>query len=149
MRTDCILLIVILGMILAGCETLAPSGTGRATLAAATGDPGAQDVLPAVIVEIDGERVSIDRERYVLDPGLHSIRVWPRQPGARGYTRAFGASYKNDVTIGALEIDVRAGERVHLAAVVRRTRVYFESGDYKAPLGPWKTTVLPVVVRRF
>jgi hypothetical protein len=102
----------------------------------------------AVIYEIDGERVFYGRGTHPVEPGVHYVRVWPEQAGPRSGTPIPGAHAGAErINAEILEITVQPGAHYYIGAMVRRHRVYAGGGESAEALGPWQTTILPVVVR--
>lgn len=146
MKALCVSLAVI-GM--TACATTGDSPReSHGTLTETAGKPLPPGFTAAVIYEIDGERVFYGRGRHYVTPGQHTVRVWPEQTGPLDRTPIPGAHAQAlGVQVKPLVINVQAGARYYLAAVVRRHRVFAQEDGTVEPLGPWRTTILPVIVR--
>lgn len=146
LKTFCIALVVV-G--LTACATTGePTRPDHATLSETAGKRMPPGMTAAVIYEIDGERVFYGRGRHYVAPGRHVVKAWPEPTGPRSLTPIPGTyADAEGIDVRPLVINVQAGARYYVAAVVRRHRVFTRDGESAAPLGPWRTTVLPVVVR--
>lgn len=146
LKTFCIALAAV-GM--TACATTGdPDRSAHGALSETAGKRVPAGTTTAVIFEIDGERVFYGRGSHYVTPGRHVIKVWPEPTGPRSQTPIPGAhADAQGIDVRPLVIDVKAGARYYVAAVVRRHRIFTQDGESSAPLGPWRTTILPVVVR--
>lgn len=144
MTNRIVLFAILLFVIIAsGCASWSPPATTM--ISASESVPAGTE--SAVIWAIDGRRVSHKRDIHRLSPGRYLVSVLPRQDGPLSTTVAYGLSaQRRGIRIAALDIEVEAGQKIELAAVVRRHRTGSETDGAPDNVGPWQTTVLPLVV---
>lgn len=149
MNTMKTLTLSLIACALAGCAISGPGKTtGHGLLAETRSARLPAGLATAVIYEIDGERVVYGRGTHRVSPGVHTVRVWPDAAGPRSGSPIPGAHADAlGITVEPLVIEVQEGARYQLAAAVRRHRVYARDGGGSTPLGPWRTTIVPVVVK--
>lgn len=134
--------------VLAGCATTDSGDRSYGMLSETAGKRLPAGFTTAVIYEIDGERVFYGRGQHRVTAGRHVVRVWPESHGPRSATPIPGAHANAEgIRVEPLVINVEEGARYYVAAIVRRHRVFTDDGRSATPLGPWRTTILPVVVR--
>ena len=149
MNTIKTVLLLLCAAALVGCASAGKrSDRSLGTLSETAGMRLPSGLSEAVIYEIDGRPVLYGRGRHRVTAGVHVVRVWPVTDGPRSGTPIPGAhAAVQRITVEPLTIDVREGARYRIAALVRRHRVYAGDGEASTPLGPWRTTILPVVLR--
>lgn len=147
MNTAKLILVTIGAVALAGCATSGGDEKRFGVLTEVDQWQLPAGMVTVVIYEIDGQRVYDGRGAHPVKPGFHTVRVWPKTSGPRSATPIAGA-HADALGIYSmpLEINVQAGDRYRIAAVVRRHRTYAGEGEDAEPIGPWRTTVVPVIV---
>jgi hypothetical protein len=134
--------------VLAGCATTTREAGTHGLLSETAGRSLPSDVTPAVIYEIDGRRVAYGRGTHPVEPGVRTLLVWPAKAGPRSGTPIPGAhAGAEGVKVEPLVITVESGARYYIGARVVRHRVYARDGRSSEALGPWRKTIVPVVVR--
>lgn len=123
-------------LIAAGCTATGLS-SGSATISATANESLPAGTQPAILWTVDGRQVRSGNSPYRLSAGRHAVSVVPLAYGASAAKREFD--------VRELTIDVKAGQNIQLAAVVRRHRTYV--GTVEKAEG-WQTTVMPYVIRQ-
>jgi hypothetical protein len=136
-------------LVLAGCASTGASPRVPSGYIAETVDEQVPEgTVPAVVIEIDGQRALYGRGAHRVPAGVHTVSVWPATPGPRGATPIPGAhAAARGIRVESIEIDVKPGDRYYLAARIEKTRVVAVDGTTATALGPWRTTVVPVLIR--
>ena len=148
MNTAKTMLVGLTAAMLAGCATTAKHEGRHGMLSETAGRTVPSDVKPAVIYQIDGQRVHYGRGAHPVAPGVHTVLVWPVAAGPRSGTPIPGAhATAQGTTVEPLEVTVEPGARYEFGARVIRTRVYAGDQASAEPLGPWRTRIVPVIVR--
>ncbi len=143
------LMIGFAALVLVGCaSTGASSKNPSGYITETAGKRVPEGAIPAVVYEIDGEQAWYGRGAHRVPAGKHVVRVWPANWGPRSATPIPAAhAAARGIKVESLVIDVKEGERYYVAADIRRTRVDAVDGASTIALGPWRVTIVPVVVR--
>lgn len=138
----------LLAACIAGCSATIPEVGDTGLLSATVGVKVPDGTVPAFIYEIDGERIFHDRRVHRVNAGVHTLRVWPAKNGPPGATPVPGAHARHErLNVESMTLEVEPGARYYVAARMRKHRTYVTRGQRTEPLGPWQTTILPVVTR--
>lgn len=104
---------------------------------------------PAHIYEINGETVSHHQSTFALDPGEHTIRVWPLGPAQR-MIPDLEQIERERIEVDPIVLEVKAGYRYYLGARRKRTRTMVEvvtPAGVERSAGDWRVTIEPVVMK--
>ena len=147
MATRLVLFAIFLFVFVAsGCTAISPPVNRSATITATDAPISSSGARPAMVWTIDGKRVPLRYSEHRITPGSHTVSVLPLQDGPLSMTLSYGASSQaRGVSIAELRVDVEEGQRLNLAAVLRRHRTYTGEGNELEPLEPWRTTVFPSI----
>ena len=148
MNTVKILLVGLGVAALVGCATTTRHSSTHALVSETAGKLVPSDITPAIIHESDGLRVAYGRGTHPVEPGLRTMPVWPATAGPRSGTPIPGAHARAaGIEVEPLVLQVEPGARYYIGVRVLRHRTYARDGDSTEALGPWRKTMVPVVVR--
>ena len=113
------------------------------------GEDVPEGVQPAHVYEIDGEPVAWERRSHRLEPGEHSVRVWPKGP-PQAFVPDRAAIEEGRVQVDPVVIEVQAGFHYFLGIEETRTRsiviVTTREGE-ETSYGNWEITYRAVLVK--
>jgi hypothetical protein len=148
MNTLKILLVGLGTAALVGCATTTRHSNTHGLVSETAGKSVPSDITPAIIYEIDGQRVPYGRGTHPVEPGLHTMLVWPATAGPRSGTPIPGAHARVEgIRVEPLVLEVQPGVRYYIGVRVLRHRAYARDDGSSEALGPWRKTMVPVVVR--
>ena len=148
MNTVRIMLVGLGAAALVGCGTTTNHSGTHGLVSETAGRSIPSNVMPAVIYEIDGQRVAYGRGTHPVEPGLRTMLVWPATAGPRSGTPIPGAHARAEgIEVEPLVLEVEPGARYYIGIRVVRHRTYARDGGSSEALGPWRKTMVPVVVR--
>ena len=103
----------------------------------------------AHIYEIDGETVAHYQTTFALEPGDHTIRVWPLGPAQR-MVPDLELIEREGIQVDPIVLEVEGGHRYYLGARRKRSRTMVTmvmEDAVEESAGEWRETIEPVVVK--